>query len=237
MRLAAGSAVLLASLLLTPLLPGNAAASPGDLLETSRTNVNVRANPSTGAAIVARINPGERIIEIARDDDWYHVHLPDRDSQGWIFGPLLDVFAEIPPAKPRLSPREPAPATTTPADEPPAARTTATAFDASLVGDPDRGETVFFKCGSCHTTVPGVHAQGPSLVGIFGRPPAQSPGFRYSGALHAFAQNGAVWDEATLDRFIQRPGRIVEGTTMPFSGLRDPQDRRDVIAFLQQLSR
>lgn len=83
--------------------------------------------------------------------------------------------------------------------------------------------------------IEGVHAQGPSLVGVFGRSPATGRGYRYSSAMQSFVRDGAVWDEATLDRFIQRPARIVKGTSMPFSGVRDPQDRRDLIAYLQQL--
>lgn len=223
MRLAALSAVLTASVF-SMLLPfSHLAAAPGDLLETSRTDVNVRAAPTTGSAIVATINSGERIIEIVRKGEWFQVNLPDKSTQGWIYGPLLDRFAT-----------EPTPSTANKASDQP---TIAAAVDNDVLGNPVRGETVFFKCGACHTTVPGVHAEGPSLVGVFGRPPASAPDYRYSGALRAFARDGAVWDAATLDRFIQRPGRLVKGTSMPYSGLRDPQDRRDVIAFLQELSR
>lgn len=236
MRLAAKTAVLTASFLSLLLPPGGVAAAPGDLLETSRTNVNVRATPTTNAAIVATINSGEKIIEISVEGDWFQVDLPDQDTQGWIYGPLLNNFAGEP--KEVLRPaRQTKAASATSTSRIAALQTTATAYDSELTGDAARGEAIFAKCGSCHTTVPDVHAQGPSLVGIFGRPPATSSGFRYSGALQAFAGEGAVWDEATLDLFIQRPGRVVKGTSMPFSGLRDPQDRRDVIAFLQQLSR
>lgn len=223
MRLAALSAVLTASLVTTLLSPIDATAAPGDLLETSRTNVNVRANPTTDAAIVATINPGEKIIELSKEGDWYRVNLPDRAAKGWVLGSLIDSFSVAPETASKRLTR--------------AGHTTAAAYNPNLSGNPAKGEAVFVKCGACHTTVPGVHAQGPSLVGIFGRAPASASGFSYSGALHAFARDGAVWDEATLDRFIQRPGRVVKGTTMPYSGLRNPQDRRDVIAFLEQLSR
>ncbi len=251
MSFAAGSGILLTALFLALAPSGSAMAAPGDLLTTNRTNVNVRATPSTAAPIVARINPGETIIEQDRQHDWYQVRLPNRDGSGWIYGPLLQEVVDLPPAPANQvvpvdqdTSTEPAVA----ADQPRAAldaassRSTGTAqfprvaaFDDRLIGNPARGETVFYKCGACHTTVPGVHAQGPSLVGVFGRPPALSPGFRYSGAMQSFARNGAVWDEATLDRFIQRPAHVVEGTTMPFSGVRDAQDRRDLIAYLKRL--
>ncbi|MEZ5936554.1 MAG: SH3 domain-containing protein [Alphaproteobacteria bacterium] len=225
MRLAALPAVLMSLLLATLLLPDQATAAPGDLLETSRRNVNVRIEPSTGAGIVATVNPGDRMIEVQRSNDWYLIDLPDLGSRGWVYGPLIDNFSETPEEV-----RKPPQRRT-------GAYTTAATYDPGLIGDPRRGEAVFVKCGSCHTTVAGIHAEGPSLVGVFGRAPAEAPNYRYSGAMQAFARNGTVWDKATLDRFIQRPGRIVKGTSMPFSGLRDAQDRSDVIAFLQQLSR
>ena len=242
MRLVAVSGFLLASILSTVAPPSPVLAAAGDLLSTSRTNVNVRANPTTEAPIVVTINPGETIIEQDRRDDWYLVRLPDRDREGWIYAPLLEpvVNLEPPKADPTKS-VEPAPGSTVASDPVPALTSKAelprvAAFDENLVGNPERGETVFYKCGSCHTTVSGIHADGPSLVGVFGRPPALAEGFRYSGAMESFARSGAVWDEATLDRFIQRPTRVVKGTSMPFSGVRDAQDRRDLIAFLQQLT-
>ncbi len=198
-------------------------AAPGDVLSTTKTNVNVRSDPSTDADVIGRINPGDTVIEVDSWSDWYLVKLQDDGSEGWVFSPLLE------------------PATNAQGAATDNARVTKTAsrvttFDSNLVGDPKKGERVFYKCGSCHTTVEGVHAQGPSLVGVFGRAPAGATGYRYSGAMTAFARDGAIWDEATLDEFIRRPGRLVEGTSMPFSGVRDTQDRRNLIAYLQQLT-
>ena len=96
MRLAALSAVLMASLLSAPLPFGDLKAAPGDLLETRRTNVNVRATPTTDSAVVATIDAGERIIEIAEQGDWFQVSLPDRSAQGWIYAPLLERFTIAP---------------------------------------------------------------------------------------------------------------------------------------------
>lgn len=106
-----------------------------------------------------------------------------------------------------------------------------------LDGDPKAGEQVFYKCGSCHTLVPGIHGDGPSLYGIVGSRPAGFGDFGYSTSMRAFAAEGNVWNEETLDRFIQRPKRLVPGTSMPFSGVRSPQDRKNLIAFLEQASR
>ena len=227
-------------------------AAPGDVLSTTRTNVNVRSGPSTDADVIGRINSGDTVIEVNTWSEWHLVRLQDDGSQGWVYSPLLEPASNTPNATSTASVANTASVADTvgaantagAADTAGAANTArvantaprVTAFDGDLVGDPKKGEQVFYKCGSCHTTVPGIHAQGPSLVGVFGRAPAGAAGYRYSGSMQAFARDGAIWDEATLDEFIRRPGRLVEGTSMPFSGVRDPQDRRDLIAYLQQLS-
>jgi len=51
----------------------------------------------------------------------------------------------------------------------------------------------------------------------------------------AFGASGSTWDEETLDKFIRKPRKVVEGTTMPYRSLRDPKDRQDLIAYLKQL--
>ena len=303
----ASAGAVIAALLLAIAIADPTAAAPGDVLSSTRTNVNIRMEPSTDAGILRRMKPGETVIEITTKDDWHLVRWLDGGGEGWIYSPLLERVATAPsasdrqvsrpdaaadattPAAPGLQARRPdaAAGATTPAapglqarrpDAAAVATTPAapglqarrpdaaavattpsapglqarrpdaaadatdrlasrlTTFDDGLFGDPTRGETVFYKCGSCHTTVEGIHADGPSLVGVFGRSPARAAGYRYSGAMQAFARSGAVWDEATLDRFIQRPSRVVKGTTMPFSGIRAAQDRRDLIAFLQQLT-
>ena len=234
-----GSMGRLALLALISLFPSMAMAAPGDILSTSKTNVNVRSQPSTDAEVVTRMNPGDTAIEVESKGDWYLLRLPDQDREGWVFGPLLSVVTDL---EPRAVPVvEPKPTSAVPGDRSrsPAERlfSRLSGFDENLVGDPKKGEQVFYKCGSCHTTVAGVHAQGPSLVGVFGRAPAQASNFSYSGAMQAFAREGAVWDEVTLDRFIQRPARLVKGTSMPFSGIRDAQDRVDLIAYLAELER
>lgn len=238
----------------------NVAAAEGDRRSISRTDVNVRSSPDINASIVRTINPGEVLIEIDYINDWYLVELLDRNQKGWIYGPLLDEEASedagngtsapfstriaATPSTPPSTPAEPsnealaeldaalerdlaAVAETRPSQE---------VVRGKFSGDPVEGEKVFYKCGACHTVTPGVNGDGPSLVGVFGNRPAQASGFGYSSSMRAFAADGAVWDEVTLDEFIRRPGRVVRGTSMPFSGVRDPKQRRDLIAFLQQLN-
>ena len=109
------------------------------------------------------------------------------------------------------------------------------AWPAMAGGDAAKGEKVFQKCGACHTSVPGIHGLGPSLAGVVGNRPGQSSGYRYSKGMTAFAETGAVWDEATLDTFLAKPRRVVKGTRMAFPGLKNDEDRADLIAYLEQL--
>jgi len=51
----------------------------------------------------------------------------------------------------------------------------------------------------------------------------------------AFGSSVFTWDEKTLDAFIRRPKKVVEGTTMPYRSIRDPEDRKDLIAYLKPL--
>ncbi len=109
------------------------------------------------------------------------------------------------------------------------------ADEVSSTGSPDRDEKVFLVCGTCHTTSPDVHGVGPSLAGIVGRKPARINGFAYSRGMIAFGSSVSTWDEKTLDAFIRRPKKVVERTTMPYRSIRDPEDRKDLIAYLKQL--
>jgi len=96
------------------------------------------------------------------------------------------------------------------------------------------GEAHFSLCRSCHTiTQGGADMTGPNLHGVFGRKAAAKAGFSYSDALRA---KGLTWDAATLDRWLSGPQAFVPGTKMSFPGLKDPADRRDVIAYLKVAS-
>ena len=89
------------------------------------------------------------------------------------------------------------------------------------------------SCGVCHTvesTAP--PRQGPNLAGIFGKPAGKRDGFKYSDAL---AASGLVWDEATLDRWIEDAQAALPGTSMAYRQ-RDPEKRKLIIAFLKSLS-
>jgi cytochrome c2 len=101
-----------------------------------------------------------------------------------------------------------------------------------------KGERVFLKCFSCHTLDPATsNLPGPNLVGIIGRGTASLPGFNYSPAMRTFAGRNGIWTAEKLDRYIIDPMGIVPGTTMAFPGIRDPNERRELIAYFVIKSR
>jgi cytochrome c len=103
--------------------------------------------------------------------------------------------------------------------------------------NPDAGATAFKKCAACHTTEQGgANKVGPNLWDIVNRPAAAHPGFGYSSGMRAFAESGHVWDFDTLSDFLTAPKAVVKGTAMAFAGLKKPEERADVIAYLRSLS-
>jgi cytochrome c len=103
----------------------------------------------------------------------------------------------------------------------------------SSPADVERGRKIFATCAACHREASEeVPNPGPNLQGVFGRPSASVPGFRYSRALRNAKR---IWNEETLFEFIGDPQAAVPGNTMPFPGLPDEAKRRDLIAFLKTL--
>ncbi len=99
-------------------------------------------------------------------------------------------------------------------------------------GDAQRGQLVYAQCQICHQI--DRNAIGPRHRGLFGRKAGSLPDYNYSAALK---NSGIVWDEATLDRWLQGPAKMVPGTKMIFAGLADPQERADVIAYLKKATK
>lgn len=99
-------------------------------------------------------------------------------------------------------------------------------------GDPAEGKKVFRKCQACHTLQEGKHRQGPSLYGVIGRQAGTADGFkRYSDVMKSY---DVVWDEESLSAYLENPREALPGNRMIFVGLKDAQDRADVIAYLRQ---
>jgi cytochrome c len=128
--------------------------------------------------------------------------------------------------------KEPATPAGAPAPEAPAPAQDAVDIDALLAGaDIERGETLYFQCRACHTIEQGgANKVGPNLWGMFGRSAGQVPGFAYSDAVK---NSGITWTPATLDRWLARPSEFLPGNMMVFVGIRKPEDRANLIAYLQ----
>jgi cytochrome c len=107
------------------------------------------------------------------------------------------------------------------------------ASGAKMSGDPVRGATVFKQCAVCHTLEAGVNKVGPTLHGIIGRTAGSVEGFNYS---KANKESGIVWTEQQMFEYLENPRATVPGTKMAFAGLKKPQDRADVIAYIQEQS-
>lgn len=106
--------------------------------------------------------------------------------------------------------------------------------EALATANPENGERVFKKCAACHTTEKdGKNRVGPNLYGIVGAEVAAIEGFKYSSALMEF---GGEWTAERLDAFLAAPRQAVKGTKMSFAGLKDLEDRADVIAYLNTMS-
>jgi cytochrome c len=101
--------------------------------------------------------------------------------------------------------------------------------------DASKGQQVFNKCMACHTAAKGgPNMVGPDLWGVIGEPIAQGKaGFPFSDALKKV---GGTWNWDNLSKWLTSPRTFAPGTKMTFAGLSNPQDRADVIAFLNQHS-
>lgn len=59
-------------------------------------------------------------------------------------------------------------------------------------------------------------------------------GFSYSSDLAEGKTSGKVWDETTLDKYIENPKAVAPKGKMPYAGLKDATKRGDLIAYLKQ---
>ncbi|WP_443749200.1 c-type cytochrome [Asticcacaulis solisilvae] len=96
------------------------------------------------------------------------------------------------------------------------------------------GEATFKKCTSCHNNAQGgPNMTGPNLWGVVGRPTASHPGMSYSDAMLAHAKESPNWTYDQLYMFIGGPQKWVKGTKMTFAGVKKPEDRVNLIAYLR----
>ena len=98
-------------------------------------------------------------------------------------------------------------------------------------GDPANGEKLFRQCKACHTVEAGKNRVGPTLHGLFGRKAGTVESFaNYSEGLKV---SGIQWSAATLDPYLADPKAVIPDSRMAFAGVAKPEDRADLIAYLE----
>jgi cytochrome c len=99
--------------------------------------------------------------------------------------------------------------------------------------DAARGAAAFRKCTACHNADQGgANGLGPNLWGVMGEAvAAPRGGFAFSSALSG---HGGRWDWETMSAWLKSPRTFAPGTKMTFAGLSDPQERADILLFLNQ---
>ena len=98
----------------------------------------------------------------------------------------------------------------------------------------DKGKATAKQCEACHTFAKGgPNRVGPNLWNIVGSKRGEGRGFNFSSAMKA---KGGSWTYDELDKFLTDPRGYVSGTAMTFAGIKNDQQRADVIDYLHTLA-
>lgn len=101
--------------------------------------------------------------------------------------------------------------------------------------DVARGQKLSKACAACHSfDKGGANGVGPNIYGVVGKTKQAVDGFTYSGALNANGEN--VWTYAALNEFLWKPKKYAPGTKMNYAGIRKPEDRASLIAWLRTMA-
>lgn len=118
------------------------------------------------------------------------------------------------------------------ATPPPAVQPAEARIQTAAAQDPlARGAKLYKRCKSCHTLEEnGKHRVGPNMWDLYGSTAGTKEGFAYSKAMKA---SGLVWNDETLNGYIENPRRFMPGNRMSYAGLRKPEDRAAVLAYIK----
>lgn len=120
------------------------------------------------------------------------------------------------------------------ADAPAAAAPAADMASLIAAADAKVGEGLTKQCKACHSfEKDGKNKIGPALYGVFGRNIGSAAGFTYSKDIAA--KSAEKWDEANLNKFLEKPKGFAASTKMTFAGYKEPEKRAAVIKYLQSL--
>ena len=98
----------------------------------------------------------------------------------------------------------------------------------------EQGEKLYKKCGTCHNYKKNSSSKiGPNLWDIINRPKGNVEGYAYSNSLLEF---GGKWTYEELAKFLYKPKNYINGTKMNFAGLKNVNDRANLIFWLRQNS-
>jgi cytochrome c len=106
----------------------------------------------------------------------------------------------------------------------------------AMIGGVDvaKGEKLSRACAACHTfNKGGPNGTGPNLWNVMNRGVGKDSSFAYSGVM---AEHGGQWDYLMLNKFLWKPKKTMEGTKMNYIGIKKPEDRAAMIAWLRTLS-
>ncbi len=94
----------------------------------------------------------------------------------------------------------------------------------------EKGKDLFARrCSGCHAL--DIDKEGPRLRGVYSRKAAGLSEFGYSESLRKL---NIRWDERSLDLWLTNPSAMAPDTDMEFR-LRDPEERKALIAYLKDL--
>jgi S-disulfanyl-L-cysteine oxidoreductase SoxD len=147
------------------------------------------------------------------------------------YASVLDVTPDVATgAAPVMAQAEPA----TPVVAEPAAPAEPAPADPALIA---AGEKIYKKCAACHKVGEGAkNGTGPVLNDLFGRVAGVHEGYKFSPSMIAAGEGGLIWDAASLDTFLTDPKKAVPKTKMAYAGLKKPEDRAALIAYLATFS-
>lgn len=101
--------------------------------------------------------------------------------------------------------------------------------------DPAAGERLFRACAACHTANKGgPDGIGPNLWNVMNRGIAGKSGYSYSNVFNE--HEGQDWSYLMMNKYMWNPKKTMEGTKMNYIGLRKPEDRAAIIAWMRTLS-